>query len=514
MYKELLKKFSDENPERFNKEFILSKNDDTLLDELTNIFKSLEIINDIKILDVSLNSKEDTYGPIKQQGHYYKSVSDSRLLKIHYKVQIDNTVIEKDMFLPKLLDNCFYINEGVRFYPIWQVVDNMSYPTNNGVSLKSLLMPITLIKNEPISCEPNFGKTIVNKIPNYYSLIFGKKVSPLYYIMLKPALKSLEDAGISPFEDLEKFQEYTDPKLIDYFNEFIGIDVKFDDDPHNLFEDGRLVFTITDKKETGTSFSVPEDCLNTENGRVCLGLLLSTRCNDRKSNLTFSKQQFITPWFWLDSLITASKFSRSADPFKRLEKARGVYVSLIRIIDDQTRKSLPILSKDKEDVFTVMRYLLLNFETLFSANPKDLHTKRIRLYEYILYPLRVYFSQHINRIINQQTVRDIKSIEKIFTSLTPMFLIKNLITSQLLRTYNSANDFNLFSAYLKGTFKGPQALGKGVSFEQRDLDPSYVGRIGLVAASPGDPGVTFTISPFVNIYDGYFDKTELEKTKL
>ena len=147
------------------------------------------------------------------------------------------------------------------------------------------------------------------------------------------------------------------------------------------------------------------------------------------------------------------------------------------------------------------------------ADPQDLHTKRVRLYEYILYPLRVYFSQHINRIVNQQTNKDAKSIEKIFTSLTPMFLIKNLITSQLLRTYNSTNDFNLFSAYLKGTFKGPQALGKGVSFEQRDLHPSYVGRIGLVAASPGDPGVSFTFSPFINMYDGYFDATESDKAK-
>ena len=113
-----------------------------------------------------------------------------------------------------------------------------------------------------------------------------------------------------------------------------------------------------------------------------------------------------------------------------------------------------------------------------------------------------------NRLTHEE-----KSIEKIFNSLTPMFLMKNLITSQLLRTYNSTNDFNLFSAYLKGTFKGPQALGKGVSFEQRDLNPSYVGRIGLVAASPGDPGVSFTFSPFVTVYDGYFDPEAAKKAK-
>ena len=515
MYQKLLKKFSDENKERFNKDFILSKNDDRILPELTNIFKSLEIIPEVHIDSVTMNTHEELYGPIKQQGKYYKSPLESRLSKIHYKVTIDglDAPIEKDMFLPKMLNNCFYINEGVRFFPIWQVVDNLSYSTNNGVSLKSLMMPITLIVNDPFDYYPEFSKPVVEKIPNYYALIFSKKVSPLYYIMMRYSLQSLEKAGISPFEDLARYQEYQDSSLIDSFCEYIGLDIKFDDDPLNLVEEGRTVFKLFDKKEVGLSFSMKDSDIQTERGLVALGLLLSTRCHERKNKLVFTKDEFITPWFWLDSLIDASSFSKSADPFKRLEKVKGVYVSLQRIIDEQTRSTLPIMSEHKQDIFTILRYLLLNFKTLFMADPQDLHTKRVRLYEYILYPLRVYFSQHINRIVNQQTNKDAKSIEKIFTSLTPMFLIKNLITSQLLRTYNSTNDFNLFSAYLKGTFKGPQALGKGVSFEQRDLHPSYVGRIGLVAASPGDPGVSFTFSPFINMYDGYFDASESDKAK-
>lgn len=519
MYKKLLKKFADSNPEKFNKDFILSKNDNNVLDEITNIFKSLEIIDGLHVDEVSLNRHEETFGPIKQQGKYYKSLLDSRLLKIHYKVRIDGVQapIEKDMFLPKMLDNCFYINEGVRFYPILQVVDNLSYSTNNGVSLKSLMMPITLIQNDPISVYPEFSKPVVEKVPNYYALIFRKKISPLYYIMLDFSLKSLEKAGISPFEDLNKFQTYKDPSLITSFNNYMKLDIKFDDKKENLIEDGRTVFTLSEKKnnneQTGLSFSLKDSDVDTELGKVCLGMLLSTRSKERKNKLIFTKEQFITPWFWLDTLIDVSGFSKSNDPYKRVEKIKGVYISLQRIIDDQTRKSLPISAGDKENIFTVLRYLLLNWKTLFAADPQDLRTKRVRLYEYILYPLRVYFSQHINRIINQQINRDAKSVEKIFTSLTPMFLIKNLVTSQLLRTYNSANDYNLFSAYLKGTFKGPQALGKGVSFEQRDLNPSYVGRIGLVAASPGDPGVSFTFTPFVHTYDGYFDKKEAEKAK-
>ena len=515
IYKKLIKKFSDNNPEKFNKDFILSKNDNEILPEITNIFKSLEVIKEIHIESVTMNTNEVEFGPIKQQGHYYKSPLDSRLTKIHYKVRIDGKEepIEKDMFLPKMLNNCFYINEGVRFFPIWQIVDNLSYATNNGVSLKSLLMPITLIVNEPFNYSPEFLKPTVEKIPNYYALIFGKKVSPLYYIMLKFSMESLEKAGISPFEDLDKYQNYEDETIVENFKKFMGIDLKFSDNENDLIEDGRTVFKLTEKKKIGLSFSIKNEDIETETGKVVLGLLLSTREKERKNKLVFTYEQFKKPWFWLDSLIEASGFSKSTEPFKRLEKVKGVYVSLSRIIDDQTRKILTVPSEDKEDVFTILRYLLIHFKERFSIDSQNLKNKRIRLYEYILFPLRVYFGGHINRIVNQHNAVDEKSIEKIFNSLTPMFLLKNLITSQLLRTYNSTNDFNLFSAYLKGTFKGPQALGKGVSFEQRDIDPSYVGRIGLVAASPGDPGVSFTFSPFLKIYDSYFDEEEAKRAK-
>lgn len=67
---------------------------------------------------------------------------------------------------------------------------------------------------------------------------------------------------------------------------------------------------------------------------------------------------------------------------------------------------------------------------------------------------------------------------------------------------------NLFSAFLKYTFRGPQSLSKTVSVEQRDLHPSYTGRLSLIAASASDPGLSGTISPFVEVHDYYFKKQE------
>ena len=56
LYEKVLKRYSTSNPEKFNREFILAKNDKEILSEITNIFKSLEIIKEIHIESISMNS--------------------------------------------------------------------------------------------------------------------------------------------------------------------------------------------------------------------------------------------------------------------------------------------------------------------------------------------------------------------------------------------------------------------------------------------------------------------------
>ena len=154
----LLSKFSGENPEKFNKDFILSRNDQEVLEYVRDIFKSLEILNEIEILEVTLETDESTFGPIRSHHQYFKSIMPSRLNKIHYKLKItpsenvpmqqiltdeyedtveaeddgttkiekssNFTIIEKDLFINKLIDKSFYINEGIRYFLIYQIVDN------------------------------------------------------------------------------------------------------------------------------------------------------------------------------------------------------------------------------------------------------------------------------------------------------------------------------------------------------------------------------------------------------
>ena len=116
----------------------------------------------------------------------------------------------------------------------------------------------------------------------------------------------------------------------------------------------------------------------------------------------------------------------------------------------------------------------------------DLANKRIRIYEYQLYPLRSYISGHIFRILNSPSIT-LKTLKRMFSRIgsSSMFLVRNMVNNELLRYYNASNEINLYGSCLRYTFKGPQSLSSTVSISQRDLHPSYVGRLSLIASSAG-----------------------------
>jgi hypothetical protein len=549
--KEYLKKYSDYNPEKFNREFIMSRNDKDILDYVKDIFKALEILNEIEVIDVRLETDEASFGPIKNQHQYYKAIMPSRLNKIHYKVKITPTempankqllneegeeevevvegdssagltatsnsfIIERDLFINKVIENSFYINEGIRYFLIYQIVDNSTYGTKDSVSLKSLLMPITVNRRDNISLDSFFDSTqsYHEKFPSYDIILFSKRISPILYVMSKYAFNSLVKMNVKDDTRLiEERQQHVDTSLIASFNKFFGVNIKFSDDPEKLMDSGRTVFKLSDKKsqDKGTYISVETAKLksNDQNLMAILGSLADIKA-DKKKRITFTYNDFVSPWFWIDKLSTF--FTKNSDPIKKFEKIKTMLISLDRLMDDATRKILKLDSDDKRNTLNVIRYMLRNFERLSTDDNQDLENKRVRIYEYMLYPLRKYFSDHIYRVLNSPT-RSANILQRIFSNLNPMYIIKQTVVNELLRYYNSTNEMNLYSCLLKYTFRGPQSINKTVSVYQRDLHPSYAGRLSLVASSASDPGISGTLVPFVELDGQYFGTQKKEEGK-
>jgi len=527
--KEYLKRYSDQNPERFNKDFILSRDKQNILEYVKDIFKALEILDEIVVEDVSINYDEASFGPIKAQHHYYKSILPSRLNKIHYRVRItpsenielstielgktnqkpknhsqESFIKEGDIFINKLIDNCFYINEGVRYFLIYQIVDNATYGTENAISLKSLLMPITVKKHE-ITVSPEYMKDPVT-LPAYDVLLFSKSINPILYVLGKDSYNSLVSYEIKDKDNVyNEWTNYTDLSLIDKFNEFFGTDFIFSNDLESLETEGRTIFHLAaekSKSDVGCYISVSTEKLENDSlTQGVLGSLLDIKNETKKKRIIFSYDDLIHPWYWINTL--SAFFTKNNDYVKIFNKIRTMLISLNRLIDETTRNILNISDDDKNDTLTIVRYIMKNFDELLKADSQDLGNKRLRLYEYQLYNLRKYFSDQIYRVLNSPTHSKV-ILDRIFSNLAPMSIIKSTITSELLRYYNSTNDLNLYSAFLKYTFRGPQSLNKTVAMSQRDLHPSYTGRLSLIASNASDPGMSGSLTPFVELYNGYY----------
>jgi len=432
-----LKKYSEENPEKFNREFIMSRSDDDILEYIKDIFKALEILNEIEIISITLDSDESTFSPIINNGNYYKPILPSRLNKIHYKIKVtpskesiikpilvdefenideskfnteelsddDSFIIEKDLFINKLIDNSFYINEGIRYFLIYQIVDNSTYGTKDAVSLKSLLMPITIMRRKTGYVLNNFfdSTETFEDLPVYDVLLFAKRINPVLYVMGKYSYNSLVNAYPDHKDEdiITKRQDFVDTTLTDKLNSFFGVDVKFADDPNDLLEDGRTVLELRDQKKKPTTYvSVDSEKLkNRENNLMTfLGSLADMRDKTKKNRLSFLAADMDSPYFWIDKL--SKFFTNNNDPIKKFNKIKTMLISLDRLMDDATRKILNLAPDDKKDTLHVIKYILRDFDRLTNEDNQDLKNKRIRLYEYQLYPLRKYFSDQIYRVLN------------------------------------------------------------------------------------------------------------------
>lgn len=499
--KNLLSEYSAFVTEPFNEKLIKAKTSVDIEKECRIIFKSLETIPGIHVNSVKLYTNEENIKPIFQEDSMYKQVTDTRTNRLHYSVSIDEIsgTIENDINILKIVDDYFFVNDGVLYYPIWQVTPIFSYHTHNGIVLKNLSNPFTIIKNKDFSASPCFGGQLVEHIPTYNVLLFKKSISMLYFFMARYAIESLENSGISIYRDSAAFESYQDPKIIDHFNKLLGTDIKFSDDPTELNESNRTVFQ---QGNDGIAFSIHDSDVETPMGKFVISLLLNSEKFTGKTTkkiLTFNYKDLITPWFWVSEL--AKYFVRGTDCIKRWNKAKGIFISLDRLIDPITKESMPIEDKYKVDAFSLMLYVVEHFSELIQIDNSDLKYMKLSLYEFMLFPLRLYINRKINDLLSQQTITaDDK--KKIFNKLNPMFLIKALVNDEkaLIRTYNSSNFISLFTAGLSATLASPQSVSSNIPVKSRDLKESFVGRISIIRSSPSNPGMLVTLCPMCTLY--------------
>ena len=471
-----IKSYEDSNEEKFNEEFIFMKNNDNVLNYINDIAKALEVIDGITFLGGYINNDESAF-----KSKEWLPVKESRLSAIVLKFKIEglynkqpkSEIIEKVLFFPKLINNFYFLLNGNKYFPIYQIIDSATYHTSKNLTLKTLLMPI-IIKTEveffqdvnmEYECE---GKMFILdlfkykiNILNYYFAKFGVNETIKYFGFSK------DELGIS--------KDITDESNFMYFtlNNNLYLYVNRDSINNDFVKN----FIVT--------------CIKCFEG-------LKTKSTNL-DNIDYWKKK-------LGALFTKNVNNQ-------VEKAEQIIISFQRILDDRTKKILRISDENKEDSFAIVRWMTQNYEILRKKDNMDLTNKRFRVNEYLLHPLLIKFSNGTYRLLNSKTIT-FSSLKSIFNNISPNFIIKKLITNELLRYVNSVNAIELYSSALKMTIKGPQSLAEGskaINIRYRGLHSSYLGRVGLTSSSSSDPGTTMNATPFIETDGFYFvKKNELD----
>jgi len=464
--KKFIKSYQSSNPEKFNLDLINSKSKDNIVQLIADNCKTLEILDGIKF--IGCYSREFSYPKIKssKERPIELDLDESRLFEIVINFKLkkgeEECNIEKILYFPILLENTYFLINGNKYYPVWQLVDSETYRTKAGVVQKTMIMP-NKFANEKSSLVDYYERINISTRTIIHE-IFKQKLSPFAYFFAK--------MGVS--ETLKYFD-------INDKVSFINENQCSEDDDFYIFKISKDTFLKVDK------YWFDEDINNRS-------ILISTLLSTFKKRIIFSK--IYENEYWMRQL--GSNFTKNNS--NHLEKAQSILSSLERILDNSTKRFLRIPASDKENIYAVNRWIILNYYNLLKQDNMDLANKRLRLYEYLMYPLSAKFSKAASRILNSKNVT-LSTLKTVFSNIDKGFLIKEIMNNSLIRYMNAVNTAADLPTKLKGSTAGPQSQSEsgGASIKSKTLHESMLGRIDICATSSGDPGTSFSICPFCKI---------------
>lgn len=454
---QFMKKYQDSNPEKFNEEFLNYKEKDDESKYLYTIMTTLESIEGVKFVKMEEIPHKAYVEQTEEEIKENKTIIDisKSILKI-YRFYFKLTAMENgvqvsedltmDLYYPKMIKGGYFLINNNRYFPVYQMLDSGFYNTSKSVTLKTLIMPIVLRKEE----NKNGETFILN--------IFKNKLSPFMYYFAKFGF--------------EKTMEYFD--MVDQIK-FGDLDINGDVDEEIYHK-----YKISKKKYLYCT----KEFYN-ENNLICNSVF--STFNNRT---TLENVQNIDYWKKRLGII----FTTSAD---KVSKADSILISFERGLDILNKEILRLPKEDKEDIYSIVRYMMKNFNTLLKKSNLDLANKRLRCNEYMIYPLLRKFTQYVTRMNNSKVIT-LKKLAQFKCG--KGYLIKSALNNDLLRYDNSTNSGNIISK-LSMTQSGPQSQFRSgsVSIKYRVNHVSYVGKISLLKTSAKDPGASGSLTPFLRL---------------
>lgn len=473
--KKYINDYVSEFEEALNVQLMNKEADRPLVDYVKDAWKSLEIVKNIKILKFEYSDVESEIDinkfifkrekKRKKKDRYdYKFVNDDRYgcLTVYIQITVEEIdpktkenivrqkMIKKKMLIPLQDDQGYYWIKGKKYFLIYQLVDKSTYTSSSSVTLKSL-MPIA-VKRNSIKTENLVHSTTEKKdicgteylLPVYNVFVFKKEIP----IILFYAANGL-----------------------DWAMSYLGVDevIHFIDNIDNPDNENNIYFQISSK------------CYIEVNREIFLKYPYIQGIVGMFSHVTTNR-------FTVEDMYNKEIWIKKLSNNNTVEKGKDILVFFNRLLDETTKKILMLNDYNKEDIYSLLRWIMQNFNDLRMKDNLSLDNKRLRCNEYVASLLTQEFSKRLNRIITLGAKATMQDFQDMF-KFSGEILIQKMHSSGILRFDDTINDLDFFSRF-RYTTKGPHSLGgknsNNISIRYRGIHPSFLGNIDLLVCGNSD----------------------------
>lgn len=483
--KEFLAMYNNTHRDPFNEE-LFNRSDEDIIRHVQNVILSSQrnkffvikvnhfrVIEDYREIQSILHAIEANRRNkrIKYNRLDYIDLKDSyiKLLEVNYHLEADGKSADINVYIsiPRIYNKYYFKIAGSIYSAMYQIVDGSTYNNSNSsnkkadpnVTLKTSFMKITTyIKTHKLV---TYDKQII-PCGCFISDIFSSKFPTIKYLLAKFGYYgTLSFLRIS---DIYVTKEpYTDPNWYSFERGGIYVSV-----PKYFYENNQVYQSIA---YTIIS-AIPKDG--------------SLNINDIY-NVNFWKE-----------VLGAEYKTRTID------KGNSVLDSLEHIYDIDIRNVIRLPEDQKSDIYRILRWIMYEFTALRAKDNTDLSIKRLRFGEYISSLYAAKLSSNIYRISNPNNK---VTIEKLIStvSINNNYLLDQLKRCKLITYKNSVNDNDPLMV-LKYTYKGIAGIGEkktsAVPNSYRYVKASHIGRVDKDSSSNSDPGMSGTLCPYVELYEG------------
>lgn len=499
--KEFLAEYCEKNRKKINPGLFERSFDKPLVDYFIDTFKNLEVlpgvtfdsyeyITDQTKIHTSINKKNKRDPKIKNNKRLERLVSSGEsiydLLILHFTLNVKGQTnhVTRRIKIPKLIDGRWFIRGGKKVLPLIQVVDNSTFvkagkkKQENILNFKTTLYPIKLftkpLKVKFVDDDEQYH------IPIFQLDLFTKVTNPLLYFLARYGLESTLELFC-----LDKVMAVV-PEVIDPDN-YLYLKVN-----------NKLYLEVHEKAMRMHDFV----------GKF-IGTIFECMYSD-KNKITI--KDAYNRDYWLERLSEVFSKKRSVD------KGERVLISFKKIMDPYTKKRLCLKKYQKKNTFTIMRWMLTNYEELLKKDSNDLRTKRLRANETQAFFLDTYITKNVNSLLNTDNP-SMERYMRLFNSISEDIVFRSSHSvagkssqSSMFR-FERYNDFDAIELS-RYTLKGPTGLNGGkkkTSMRYRDIYPSHLGRYDPNVCSSSDPGLTGYLCANVQFdSNGYFDADKSE----